>query len=240
MPPGKLAEIRNNRLHLITRPETDKLFRPIDHFFDSLAMGRGRNGSCVVLSGTGSDGSAGLRAVKAAGGFAIAQESGNARFPGMPDSAVATGLIDFVLPGPAIVPRLEEIMCHRRSIDDDVRREQMRAGIGRALPAITDKLREVTGHDFSDYKRGTMIRRIERRMMLMRIDDVRPFVDRLTNEEHEASVLGQEFLIDVIEFFRDPDAFEALRQKVITPALDREGVGCVSGCAAAPTGWRPI
>ncbi len=235
VPPGKLAEIRNNRLHLIARPETDQLFRPIDHFFDSLAKGRGRNGYCVVLSGTGSDGSAGLRAVKAAGGFAIAQESSNARFPGMPDSAVATGLVDFVLPGPAIVPRLEEIMRHRRSIDDDVRREQMRAGIERALPAITDKLREVTGHDFSDYKPGTMIRRIERRMMLMRIDDVRSFVDRLTDEEHEASVLGQEFLIGVTEFFRDPDAFEALRQKVVAPVLDREGGGVrvwVPGCSS--------
>ena len=188
-----------------------------------------------MLSGTGSDGSAGIRAVKAAGGFAVAQESSGARFPGMPDAAVATGLVDFVLAGPAIVPRLEEIMRHRRSIDDDVRRDRLRADIERSLPAITDQLREVTGHDFSAYKPGTMIRRIERRMMLMRIDDVGAFVRRLSEEEHEASVLGQEFLIGVTEFFRDPDAFEALRQKVVEPVLDRGGSGIrvwVPGCSS--------
>ena len=234
VPPGKAAELAGDALRLSDRPAADGLFRPIDGFFESLADQKGRDGYCVVLSGTGSDGSAGLRAVKAAGGFAVVQESGGARFPGMPDAAVATGLVDFVLPAGEIATRLEQIIHHRRSPADEQARARMRSGIERALPRIAAQLRRVTGHDFSDYKPGTLVRRIERRMMLMRISDVERFAAILEEEEDEAALLGQEFLIGVTEFFRDPDAFEALRCEVVEPLLAGDGSGIrvwVPGCS---------
>jgi two-component system CheB/CheR fusion protein len=220
VPPGTIAEIEGGRLLLSERSSGDVMHRPIDQCFESLARSRGRDGYCIVLSGTGSDGAVGLRAVKEAGGITFAQESETARFPGMPDAAVATGLVDFVLPSSEIVPRVEEIVRHRDLIDDDKIAEARRAEITEALPRITAVLRDALGHDFSDYKPGTMVRRIERRMQVLRQSDLDRFVSTLEEDPDQATDLGQEFLIGVTEFFRDPDAFEALRRKVVEPLLD--------------------
>jgi two-component system CheB/CheR fusion protein len=222
VPPGQVAEVTRGTLHLDPRAADRSMFRPIDATFKSLARSQGRNAYCVVLSGTGSDGASGLRTVKEAGGITFAQESESARFPGMPDAAAATGLVDFILPAAQIVPRLEEIIAHRRSIDDESLRERMRARITEVLPRITAALRSRLGHDFSDYKPGTMLRRIERRMILMRLDDADRFADLVENDEDTATLIGQEFLIGVTEFFRDPEAFDALRKMVVAPILDRD------------------
>jgi two-component system CheB/CheR fusion protein len=221
VPPGKSAVVDGDRLRLLDRDPDDVPFKPIDHCFESLAASHGRDGYCVVLSGTGSDGAAGLRAVKEAGGISIAQESETARFPGMPDAAVSTGLVDFVLPSPEIVPRLEEIVDHCLLVDDDEIRARLHAAIAEALPRIVAILREATGQDFADYKPGTMTRRIERRMGLMRIGEVDRFVETLAGDAAQATHLGQEFLVGVTRFFRDPEAFEALRLQVIEPLVER-------------------
>ena len=221
VPPGKVATVDGQTLRLIDRDPTETQFRPIDRFFSSLAEQMGRDAYCVILSGTGSDGSAGLRAIKTAGGFALVQESTDARFPGMPDAAVATGLVDFVLPARQIAERIAQIVHHRRTLADDADNEALRGEIETALPEITARLAEVIGHDFSDYKPGTLIRRIERRMTLLRHRNVDGFRELLQKDEQQATLLAQEFLIGVTEFFRDPEAFEALREHVVIPTLER-------------------
>nr|WP_268968572.1 chemotaxis protein CheB [Palleronia pontilimi] len=235
VPPGTVARIESNHLRLVERDTHDALHRPIDSFFKSLASARKRDAYCVVLSGTGSDGSAGLKEVKAAGGFALVQESKGARFPGMPDSAVATGLVDFVLPVEQIAGRLDEIIQHRQHLNRSDEQESLKQDIQSALPRFAERLRAVVGNDFSDYKPGTLVRRIERRMTVLRISEVERFLSIL-DDEKEAQLLAQEFLIGVTQFFRDPEAFDILREKVIEPLLDRtEGTirvwvpGCSTG-----------
>ena len=239
VPPGKVARLDESGFVLTPRDPTDPVFRPIDQFFASLAEERGREAYCVVLSGTGTDGTAGLREVKAAGGFAIVQEREGARFPGMPDSAVATGMVDLVLPVKDIADRLQEILYHRAQLRRDAADGELRDRIEDALPRITRRLADVTGHDFGEYKPGTMIRRIERRMVLERTNDVERFVRTLESEDEHARILGQEFLIGVTRFFRDPEAFDVLREKAIGPLLDRVGRSVrvwVPGCS---TGEEP-
>ncbi|HKK97007.1 MAG TPA: chemotaxis protein CheB, partial [Marivita sp.] len=235
VPPGTVARIEGNRLHLVERDTHDALHRPIDSFFKSLAAARGRDAYCVVLSGTGSDGSAGLKEVKAAGGFALVQESKGARFPGMPDSAVATGVVDFILPVEQIARRLDEIIQHRQFLNRSDEQANLKKEIEKALPRFAERLRAVVGNDFSDYKPGTLVRRIERRMTVLRITDVERFLKTLDIDD-EAHLLAQEFLIGVTQFFRDPDAFEVLKNRVIEPLLQNsEGTirvwvpGCSTG-----------
>ena len=235
VPPGTVASIKGDNLQLVERDAHDALHRPIDSFFRSLAAARGRDAYCIVLSGTGSDGSAGLKEIKSAGGFALVQESKGARFPGMPDSAVATGLVDFILPVEMIAGRLDEIIQHRHLLTRGDENESLKEDIEAALPRFAARLKDVVGNDFSDYKPGTLIRRIERRMTVLRITDVERFLT-LLDDSNEAQLLAQEFLIGVTQFFRDPDAFIALREKVVGRILDTtEGTirvwvpGCSTG-----------
>ena len=222
VPPGNVASIHDEHLKLTIRDTSDAQHRPIDAFFASLAAARGRDAYCVVLSGTGSDGSAGLKEVKAAGGFALVQESKGARFPGMPDSAVATGLVDFILPAGKIAGRLDEIIQHRWKLEENDDSQTLKKEIEAALPRFAARLVKVVGNDFSDYKPGTLVRRIERRMSVLRITDVERFLHTL-DDEKEAQLLAQEFLIGVTRFFRDPDAFEALSSLVVGSLLAATG-----------------
>ncbi|GAA4229291.1 two-component system CheB/CheR fusion protein [Sagittula marina] len=218
VPPGTVASIKDNHLYLVERDSEDALHRPIDAFFKSLAAARGRNAYCVVLSGTGNDGSAGLKEVKGSGGFALVQESKGARFPGMPDSAVATGLVDFILPVEKISARLDEIIQHHLRLSRSDNQESLKEEIEAALPRFSERLQAVVGNDFSDYKPGTLVRRIERRMAVLRILDVERFIKTL-EDSNEARLLAQEFLIGVTQFFRNPEAFEVLKDKVVDPIL---------------------
>ena len=221
VPPGNSAVLEGATLRLAPRDPAEPVFRPIDRFFASVAASRGRDGYCVVLSGTGTDGAAGLKEVKTAGGYAIAQEREGARFPGMPDSAVATGMVDLVLSAKEIAPRLQEILYHRAALGRDEGGSGLHDAIEAALPRIARRLAEVTGHDFSGYKSGTLVRRIERRMVLRRLGDVEDFAALIERDEEQAAILGREFLIGVTRFFRDPAAFEALRDHAIAPILER-------------------
>ena len=230
VPPGMVVDIKKDRLHLTARIKEEMPHRPIDTFFQAMAQARGRDAYCVVLSGTGNDGSAGLRAVKNNGGYAFVQESDGARFPGMPDSAIATGLVDFILPVERIATQLAEIIRHRQRLSNESIEPDIKLAIEKALPRFADRLSDVVGHDFSSYKPGTLVRRIERRMSVLRITKVDAFLDVL-KDENEAQLLSQEFLIGVTQFFRDPDAFAALRDTVIPALLD--------GSQAALRVWVP-
>ena len=140
----------------------------------------------------------------------------------MPDSAIATGLVDFVLPALEIPRRIAEIVHHRTGFDDEDARARLRGAIEGRLGEIAEILAEAVGHDFSAYKPGTLVRRIERRMSLLRVGSLDAFVARLDGEPEEARRLGQEFLIGVTRFFRDPDFFETLRERVVVPTLERD------------------
>ena len=207
---------------------------PIDTFFKSLAENRGERAGCIVLSGTGTDGSQGLRFLKENGGLAMAQRPESAKYSGMPESAIATGLADFVL-DPAEMPRqLIEYFSHPSSIKIERETEE-----GADLPAVISKVVTIlanrTGHDFSQYKKSTLIRRIQRRMSVTRAPDGNQYIKHLHRHPDEIDSLFQDLLIGVTSFFRDPEAFSHLKEKVLPELLTRNDDQSfrvwVAGCA---------
>ena len=234
-PPGRDPTMQDGRLRLTESERGTGIRTPIDRFLVSMAEDRGADSYCIILSGTGNDGTAGLRAVKSVGGVAIVQETGNARFPGMPDSAIATGLVDFVLPAERIPARLIDIARHREVMEEASQIELLHGAIEGQLPEICALLADgEEGHDFSRYKPGTLVRRVERRMALLRQRTVEGFIGTLENDSDERARLQQDFLIGVTRFFRDPEAFDALETEVID-SLFRNGADrvriWVPGCS---------
>lgn len=217
IPPKASLTIADDRL-LLAPPVEDRGHRtPIDGFFLSLAAARGERAAAVILSGSGSDGTLGLRAIKEHGGLTIAQEG--AEYDGMMRSAVRTGMVDFVLPLHEIPGKLVDYFHHL-----DGHREQ---GDGDAatdhLTQICALLRTRTGHDFSGYKDKTVARRVQRRMQVLQIESVPAFIERLRKEPGEIDILLQDLLIGVTNFFRDPQAFAALEEKVIPQLFEGKG-----------------
>lgn len=187
---------------------------PIDMFFRSVAAARG-DGMAVVLSGSGSDGTNGVRAVKEAGGVVMVQEPAEAGFPSMPQSIVATGIADFVAPVARLAECMVEVARSKeavRSLDMDSEANELRRIIG--------FLRSRTGHDFSSYKRATIMRRVMRRMQVCGVLSLENYAGYLLETTDEAKELFSDLLISVTQFFRDPKAFETLRHKVIHPLFD--------------------
>lgn len=187
---------------------------PIDQFFRSVAAARG-DGIALILSGAGSDGSVGVRAVKEAGGVIMVQEPAEAAFPSMPQNAIATGDADFVAPLARLAERLAEVAQSKeavRSLDMD--------GGANDLRRIVSFLRSRVGHDFSSYKRATVMRRVVRRMQVCRTDTFAKYADYLMSTPEEAKELLADLLISVTMFFRDPRAFEALERRAIKPLFD--------------------
>ncbi|WP_223428121.1 chemotaxis protein CheB [Tateyamaria pelophila] len=222
IPAGPHLTFRNGFFHLHDdRPEKG-IRTPIDRFFTSIAEELGRDAFCIILSGTGSDGTAGLKAIKSAGGVAIVQQSSSARFPGMPDSAVATGLVDFTMMPERIPARLIDMVDHRARLNDQGLRERLAKEVEERLPEITDLLNHEGGHDFADYKSGTLVRRIERRMTLLRQRTVDGLIGILKDDPAERERLLQDFLIGVTQFFRDKEAFAALNDKIIRPIIESD------------------
>ncbi len=219
IPAGPELTLKDGRFRLHQKPPERGLRTPIDRFFQSLSEQIGRRAYCVVLSGTGSDGTAGLRAIKAAGGVAIAQELRSARFSGMPENAAATGLVDFVLTPERIARRLQEIEAHRETVEAGENKRALHEQIGQRLSDIIDLIDDAEGHDFSSYKTGTLVRRVERRMTIMRQRTVEGLIETLKAEPDERTRMLQDFLIGVTQFFRDPDAFEHLDRQIIQPMV---------------------
>ncbi|HEX2943721.1 MAG TPA: chemotaxis protein CheB [Rhodopila sp.] len=181
-------------------------------------MTRGENAGCVILSGTGSDGTIGLRAIKEAGGLTIAQA--DATYDGMMRSAVGTGMVDFILPVDAIAHQVIDYFSFTRDMHRSQQDQAATTEAADQLAAVIALLRTRTGNDFSGYKDKTIVRRVHRRMHVLQIPDMDQFVERLRNDPREVTLLFQDLLIGVTEFFRDREAFAALKQKVI-PELFR-------------------
>ncbi len=192
----------------------------IDDFLQSLAKDRGHLAFGVILSGTASDGTLGLKAIKAEGGITLAQEPSSAKFDGMPSSAIAAGAVDFVLTPEAIAKQLVSLANHpylnHRPIAEH--HEEAAPLPGGDLGPIFTVLRTATGIDFTYYKHNTILRRIERRMALHGIESVADYARKLRHDTAEAKVLAQEFLINVTAFFREPETYKTLKDTVF-PAL---------------------
>ena len=236
MPDSPLT-IRNGVLGRVAEKEVG-VPHPVDRFFRALAEDQGRRAVGIVLSGTGTDGTLGLRAVKEHGGMTMVQEPHSARFDGMPTSARETGLADFVLV-PADMPAALQ-RCRQTGGADG---EAVPAGhtggpTDHDIAEITALLRARTGHDFSDYKQSTLCRRIERRMQIHQIGAAGGYIHYLHNNVQELDLLFRDVVISVTSFFRDPAAWQALDSKVLIEQLQaahdngREYRAWVVGCAS--------
>lgn len=226
IPPNATLTLRGGVLRVSKPAPAREHRRPIDTFFTSLAEDQGERAVCVILSGTGSDGTQGLRKVKEHGGLSLAQADLDATaLSGMPQSAAATGLVDHIIPVAEMPDLLVDYQQHLHKIaprkDSDGNRIDMPAH----MAAICALLREGTGHDFSQYKRNTLLRRIQRRMQVLRVDAVPAFIERLRKEPRQVELLFRELLIGVTQFFRDPHAFEALAGAVIPKLLEHKQAG---------------
>src|SRR5947207_2794490 len=218
-PPNKCVIAKNGKLTLVTR--TEKLNVAIDHFFESLAEECGSRGIGVVLSGTGSDGTAGLRAIKAAGGLTFAQSEESAKFDAMPRSAIRAGFVDLALTPREIAREIERIANHpylRRPLSDPEEIEKAAYKQADDLGRIFLSLKKQTGVDFSAYKETTLLRRIQRRMALHRLDKMSQYARFLRDNKKETEALFDDLLINVTRFFRDEAVFRALK-KCFLPAL---------------------
>lgn len=213
IPPNREMSILHGVLHLFEAAEPRGMRLPIDHFFRSLADDCKERSIGVILSGMGSDGTLGLRAIKEKGGLAMVQDPATAKFNGMPNSAIGFGLADIVAPADELPGRIIEILQHAPlAVAPKVKLEDKELS---ALDKIVILLRAETGNDFSLYKKSTLYRRIERRMGIHQIDSIAGYVRFLQSNHQELELLFKEFLIGVTSFFRDPAAWEHLKSEVI-------------------------
>lgn len=221
IPPDTTLTIRNGTLRL-TRPAPAREHRrPIDTFFASLAEDQGERAVCIVLSGTGSDGTLGLRAIKEHGGLTLAQaEFETTAMSGMPQSAAATGLVDHVMPVEEMPATLLEYRHRLLSGAERNGGDDPDFAPPDHLRRITALVRTATSHDFSQYKPSTLVRRIQRRMRVVQVDTMPDFIERLRNEPRQVDLLFREFLIGVTQFFRDPRAFDALQTTAVQTLLE--------------------
>jgi two-component system, chemotaxis family, CheB/CheR fusion protein len=235
IPPNKDMAILNGVLHLMDLPHPRGFNLPIDSFFKSLAQDQGSDAVGIILSGTGSDGSLGLRQIKGELGMVMVQDEESAKYTGMPRSAIATGLVDYVLPADKMPEALVKYTRHAfvKPRDKIIKDEQQ---IQNALHKIYILLRTHTSHDFSLYKKNTIMRRVERRMHLHQIDNIQDYQTYLTKSEREIHVLFKDLLIGVTSFFRDPEAFAVLKEKYLPGLLADKPEGArvriwVAGCS---------
>lgn len=215
IPPGRGLALQDGKLQLTDFAQPRGLRRPIDDFFISLAAEKQTDAACVILSGTGADGSTGLRAIKEHGGVCVVQTPETARYDGMPVSAVGTGLVDYVKQPSEILDCLSAFFARRRG-EPHKREAEL---VADHVDDLCATLRKAVGHDFSGYKRSTLVRRVERRMHVLNIDSASGYLQRVQSDSGECEALFRDLLINVTRFFRDPEMFDALREKVIEPLL---------------------
>lgn len=234
MPPKTEMIISGGKLLLTEKEPSNSLSLPIDLFFRSLAEDIGPRAVGIVLSGTGSDGSRGIRAIHEAGGLVIAQSEETSKFDGMPRSAIETGMVDFVLPPEEIPQTLMKFSQHTLG-HDAVSDEHTTATVDQ-LNVVFQLLRKSYGIDFAHYKPNMVSRRIERRLMFSRSLDLPSYIRQLEVDPAELNALYKDLLIGVTRFFRDPAAFERLEKDVL-PAIisqvpENEEIRVwVAGCA---------
>ncbi|MDB5803579.1 MAG: signal transduction histidine kinase with CheB and CheR [Betaproteobacteria bacterium] len=246
IPPGHDLGMDDGHLRLIKPERVSGPHTAIDLFFRTLAEAHRERAFCIVLSGTGADGSVGLTRVKEVGGVTFAQLPGDAEYEGMPAAAIATGMVDIVLPAAEIPQRLLDLWGNARHItlppDAGVPNigvpsgAQAIAAAEQALGDVMGILRGATRHDFRHYKRATVLRRIERRLQVNGLPDLPAYRDYLGGHPEEIPLLLKDMLIGVTNFFRDREAFEALEREVLPGMFEQRDIEdparvWVAGCA---------
>ena len=235
IPPGRDMAFLNGTLQLLEPSEPRGQRLPIDFFFRSLAQDQHERAIGIVLSGTGSDGTQGVRAIKAEGGMVMAQNPASTEFDGMPRSAIGTGLVDYELP-PAEMPA-QLIAYAARAFGKLPKSTTLPAPkFESAMKKIFILLRAQTSHDFSLYKPSTIHRRIERRMAVHQIEGIDGYVKYLQQTPAEVEALFRDLLIGVTNFFRDPEAFQVLEDQIIPKLFAHKSPGAVirvwtTGCS---------
>ena len=217
IPPGQLLTLEDRDLILSEADKKEKKLTTIDLFFRSLGIARNSYSACIILCGTGSDGSIGLKNIKECSGIVISQDPEEAAYDGMPRSALQTGLVDFVLPAKEIPAKLIEYRESLQQIKISDTKE-LPEDDAKVLSKIFGKVNFKMGHDFSQYKRSSILRRIERRMRITHINTLSDYLEHITDNPSEINELFKDLLISVTNFFRDPEAFEEL-QKTVIPKL---------------------
>jgi two-component system CheB/CheR fusion protein len=235
IPPNQTLAITDG--HLVTADfEAPRGRRaPIDVLFRTLAE-RHPDGVGILLSGGGTDGTVGMKAIKEHGGVLMAQSPEEAEYETMPRSAIATGLVDFVLPAAALAAKLLDLRQHGLPATRPASPERLPEREEDALQQILTQLQSRTGHDFRSYKPATVLRRIARRMRVAQVEGLAAYAGYLREHAPEAQALLKDLLISVTTFFRDPEAFEAVRVQILPTlfvgkAPDEEVRVWVPGCA---------
>jgi len=219
IPPNRDMAFLGGSLHLFEPSSPRGQRMPIDYFFMSLAQDLRERAIAVVLSGTGTDGTLGIRAIKGEGGLVLAQNPASAEYDGMPHSAIATGLVDYELPPAEMPAQLISYVSHAF-------KNPLLPVDGRifdtvcSLKKIFVLLRAQTGHDFSQYKTSTIERRIRRRMAVQKIETAEEYIKYAQQAPAEVEALFRDLLIGVTGFFRDPEAFQALDEQVIRTLVE--------------------
>lgn len=238
IPPNANISTVDSHLRLSALEEKRRERAPIDHFFRTMAATHDGHSIGVVLTGTGSDGTLGLREIKAKGGVILVQDPNEAEFDGMPQSAISTGMVDRVLPLEEIAAALVRLPQSERTIEVKKHPDGALEAERALLPKVLAILRARTDRDFSRYKTATLLRRIGRRMQLSYIDSFAEYVEFVREQPDEARSLADDLLINVTSFFRDSEVFEKLEKEIIPRILEKKSstdsvrvwsVGCATG-----------
>lgn len=223
IPPNRDMSILHGKLQLLEPSMPRGLRMPIDFFFRHLAEDQKENSIAIIFSGMGTDGTLGLKAIKEKLGVVLVQDPGSTKYEGMPQSAISTGQVDFVAPANELPAKLLGYVNHYYKMDREIPpAEKKTTGAMQKMFAL---IRAQTGNDFSLYKKNTVRRRIERRMNIHQINNINQYVRYLQENSHEIDLLFKELLIGVTNFFREPDAFEVLKEKVILQMLKTKKIG---------------
>ncbi|MFH2059436.1 MAG: chemotaxis protein CheB [Pseudomonadota bacterium] len=221
-PPGKNVAVFNRSLHLLEPVESSTINMPVDFFFRSLSEDQGEKAIAIILSGTASDGTLGIKAIKGEGGMAMVQQPDTAKYDGMPKSAVETGLIDFILPVEEMPDTLIQYV-QQPYLELQNRIKTTNTSDKNQMLKIFSLIRSTTGHDFSHYKQTTISRRIERRLAVYQIKTLSDYVLYLQKNPDETNLLFKDLIIGVTSFFRDPEAYKILEQDVLPNLLNKKG-----------------
>ena len=223
IPPGAELEVYHGLLKLLPRHEVQGQHLPIDHFLRSLAQDKGNKSIGIILSGTASDGVMGLKAIKAAGGITFAQEERSAKYDGMPHSAIASGCVDFILTPERMASELQSLAHHPYvTVSQSDQLESLATIDKDSLDRIFLLLRQSSGVDFTYYKLTTIKRRINRRMLLHKLADLKDYLKYLQHNHEEVRALYNDILINVTEFFREPESFDLLKENIFPLLIDKD------------------
>ena len=238
IPPGANLNTIDTHLRLSELDEKRRNRAPIDHFFRTLSNTHDGNAIGIILTGTGSDGSLGIKEIKSRNGIVIVQDPKEAEFDGMPQNAIVTGMVDLVLPLQEIAARIVELGKHipkvsmeKKKLDLDTKEQEL-------LQKIFTQIKVRNGKDFSEYKISTIMRRLRRRMNLFHITELSAYLEFLRESPKEVNALSDDFLVTVTSFFRDPEVYQKIENDIIPQILNKKNtddiiriwsVGCSSG-----------